>query len=121
MVEDDFSRIWVDDTSCPNAVPASFYMPCRHFSFVAPGTGVLQVILSWDGKRTEAAGLVVGEIEADPGWIAQTGVYRYANPKTMRVRVQAGEHYRIMAFLVTSHLDYLGWLAGPFQLIATME
>jgi hypothetical protein len=95
-------------------------MPCQHYNFVAPKTGTLRVSVAWD-NRTEAAGLVVGDIEADSGWITQTGEYRYANPKVLRVRVEAGENYRIMAFLVTSHLDFLGWLAGPFQVTATIE
>ena len=121
LVEEDFSKLRIDDTSCPGTSRPDINMPCRHFNFVAPSTGILRVSVTWDGERTEAAGLIVGEIEADPEWIAGTGYYHYANPKMMRVRVGAGENYRVTAFLVTSHLDFLGWLAGPFQLIATIE
>ena len=116
------SRTGIEDTSCPGTVKLDFiHMPCLHFNFVAPSTGILRVSVTWDGKRTEAVGLIVGEIEADPGWMSGTGYYHYANPKVVRVRVGAGENYRLTAFLVTSHLDYLGWLAGPFQLTTTIE
>ena len=120
MVEEDFSSLGIEDASCPGTQVRHINMPCQHYNFVAPKTGILRVSVTWD-QRTEAAGLVVGDIEADPGWITQTDIYRSANPKVLRVRVEAGENYRITAFLVTSHLDFFGWLAGPFQLIATME
>jgi hypothetical protein len=121
MVEEDFSKLPLDDASCPKTEDPHLNMPCRHFNFVAPSTGILRVSATWDGKRTEGVGLIVGEIEADPGWIAGTGYYHFANPKVVRVRVDAGENYRISAFLVTSHLDYFAWLAGPFQLTAMIE
>jgi hypothetical protein len=121
MVEEDFSTMPLDDASCPKTKDPHLYMPCRHFNFGAPSTGVLRVSVTWDVKRTEGVGLIVGEIEADPEWITGTGYYHFANPKVMRARVEAGENYRITAFLVTSHLDFLGWLAGPFQLTAMIE
>jgi hypothetical protein len=119
-VEGDFSKLSIDDASCPHTQLSHVNTPCQHYDFAAPSTGILRVSLTWD-ERTEAGGLVAGEIEADPGWLTDTGVYRIVNPKVLRVRVAAGENYRILAFLVTSHLDYYGWLAGPFQLVATME
>ena len=121
LVEEDFSNLGIEDTSCPGTSLDFLHVPCLHFNFVAPSTGILRVSVTWDGKRTEAVGLIAGEIEADPGWMSGTGYYHYANPKVVRARVGAGENYRLTAFLVTSHLDYLGWLAGPFQLTATIE
>ena len=90
MVEEDLSKIALDDASCPkrSKLP-DLNMPCRHFNFVAPSTGILRVSVTWDVHLTEAVGLIVGEIEADPGWISETGYYHYANQKVMRARVEA--------------------------------
>lgn len=101
-----------EDPSCPGTSTYFIRMPCLHFNLVAPRTGILRVSWTWDSHGLYAAGMIVGEIEAD----------RYViPPKVLRVRVEAGQNYRVTAFLLATHNeDYEVWDL-PFQLIATME